>query len=378
MSNAIDHLFKTILPDENGQFSNQFFELKHIGFYLKRHPELQQSFFQQLTTHLCDIPNRNIEHKQATIKHLLNFIPLAITHEDEITLPIEQADGGFKFVDYKIEKFPLTSKLLPSSHQYYALALSADQQPSQLIFMGTAPLSVQGSMTTVLADLFPLKSIGWLLSFKSKSLLAWSKKQSTIHATGLSLGGAVTLAQSSYLDHIDQIDIFNPALPKTPTHLPHTKVNVHINHSDPVQKTGGYVPISANVIKYQAKHPSDQLSSFLPHIQCYAATNAKDIEKLKGQDYNQQINTLKAKFIYHILRPIGFLLFLPIYLLSLIIQTILRLVRYPFHLFKKPVIPDPSIKEEVGKLPNPHPNKISSHVRTDRTSTPGNNMTKGA
>jgi hypothetical protein len=328
---SIDTLIDSIIPNGD-HFHGDFFRLKNLGFYLRRKPDQQKAFFKGLTDKMQEIAQSDLDQfaKTAAIKHLTTLIPFAPSDENSVMLPIQQ-NGQYEIVEYQIEKISLTSKILPESDQYHALALTAKGHPSQLIFMGTAPLSVQGSITTVFADLFPFASIGWPLSRKSDALLKWSKQQDNIEITGLSLGGALSLAHASYLENVTDVDIFNPALPIHPSKISEgINVNVHVNKNDPVQKTGGCVPSHAKVYEYTPANPAKNLRWFLPHLQCYVAKSSTTQQEQLGSDYNKKQATFRGYFSYFVLRPIGFVIFLPFYIVRFVIKSIIRLLTFPF------------------------------------------------
>lgn len=333
MTKIIDDLINTLFADSEGKFSNQFFKLSNLKLFMNSDPKLKQEFFNKLQIKLLAIPtDASIHNKEAAIKFLINFIPFALTNETKIVLPI-LANQGYSEAQYDISRIPLTAKILPNSDQYHTLALTPrnPEHPAQLICMGTAPPSTQGSLTTILADLFPFTSIGWLLSFKSQKLLSWAMKQKHIEVTGQSLGGAVGLAQLKHL-HKARVKLsanfYNPALPIMTPKLGDIPINIYVNKGDPVSKVGGRAPLNAKVYVSDLNLPRSSWRSLLTHTQCGCAIAGA--QSYTGAEYNKKINTPLAYFTYHLVRLIGFILIIPFYIVRLLVKLICNIFLFPY------------------------------------------------
>lgn len=338
---AINDFFNTIMPQEHeNSFRNYFFKFSNIRFALHSRPSEKQYFLSRLLSEIQKIKNTSAlsdDAKKTTIKNLLCLLPLGLTNETFITLPIWH-NGKMINAEYRVAKIPLTPWFLPQSDQYYAIALSPIQSglPSQLIMKGTPPPSDQGFWSAIFADLFSLRSIGWPMTRRSEALIAWSKQQTAIESTGQSLGGAVMLAHAEHLHHLKTLDLFNPALPVSSSNIDtQTSVNIHFNKNDPVQKLGGIVPNHADIYSYDIDKPETSFlfKHLLPHIQCYSATNSQPAHT-KGSHYNHQNKKLSAFLIYFILRTIAFMLFLPIYIVHIAIKLTMKIFSLPLKLFK--------------------------------------------
>lgn len=187
-------------------------------------PRLIQRYFFSVVGHP---PNKLIRAVQNEVQVRLDAISAAIT-----ALPLPLADDAKTWVDcktnnllsyaaffeyaqnstlrvpcfngttyqdvlYTVDRLPLTSTFFGSPYCAYGLrpqGKDALWAPSQLLFMGTTYPGSSGFLWTLIADTFPLTSVGDLLfSLGRKTLSRWMSQQSKVIAHGQSLGGSLSM-----------------------------------------------------------------------------------------------------------------------------------------------------------------------------------------
>jgi pimeloyl-ACP methyl ester carboxylesterase len=153
------------------------------------------------------------------VSNLLAAYPFIDPVEDEsIIIPQRKPSGGWKRVEYKINKIDLSpqtgllSWLLKDKDRIYAygMAPKADKEAeSQLSLMGTTYTSGQGAWLSGLRNFNPDQSVGE--GHDMTNLDKWMKNQAKVKVTGHSQGGTLAMiVAATHHDKVTRADCLNP------------------------------------------------------------------------------------------------------------------------------------------------------------------------
>ncbi|MDC3181011.1 hypothetical protein OAT84_02585 [Gammaproteobacteria bacterium] len=269
----------------------------------------------------------DLSSKLANIDHIISYLPIIIDEEiKQITLPIYH-NGAFSDQVFQITRIPLGPLFIPESMQVYASLLESNTVSTIVLFPPTLPSKFNGRSLTQFADFFPFSSVGWPLNRKNKALLNKLANKS-IKAYGASLGGSLALAHCNHMKDnnttIEQIRLFNPALPWCKPKINCDDINVFFDSDDPVMMGGGQVPDQATV---EIVTPKCEPGTFYFIRKVYAhlrlsmlANHSKT--SYNGKDFNKTNRAGLSIFLYWFVRPIIFSIILVKFTAKLCIEAL--------------------------------------------------------
>ena len=271
---------------------------------------------------IWEVANRDwpSDRKEWSLKQFLCFFPYFLSLEDQkVKLPILNSDRWIQET-FNVEHIPLMPKYFPKSDQFYAYGLKPENPDykSMLLYKGTTYPADSGYWTTLMADLFPFTDIGApILWFGREHVSAWAEKQITgIDVMGKSLGGALSL-MSHDIKNVQTVTAANPALPSSSNQISSgTQRTIILNREDSISKIG---VIPEDVIVKQAEiQGADKLPGGIAHAQPWLMNQDAILTELNDvQKTDRKYKTWV--WIYWLVRPITFCVFLPFYLLHLMI-----------------------------------------------------------
>lgn len=138
-------------------------------------------------------PQENI-HMEVMISDLLSLYPyLRPNQGDKLQVPV-QINGGWKLIEYDVDKITLTPSWMGSP--LVAYGLSAVDAPPLLLFKGTTYPTDEGFLLSIITDFNPVASVGsYAYKIGKKKIATWLQDHTTEENKaiifGKSLGGAL-------------------------------------------------------------------------------------------------------------------------------------------------------------------------------------------
>lgn len=285
---------------------------------VKNDPEMMRHFRIELQRELDslaqNLPTNPKEEVmwRAFLGSTLSLLPFAYpTNADTMTIPILK-DGECKHTEFKIEVIPLHSSNGPSP--MHALGLTpknGETEPNLLIYLGTTFPGGDGFVTTLFADFTPGRSVGENeYDFNHDKIDDWLKGKKSIHAIGVSLGGALTFHTLRNHPELERVDAFvppglYPKLWKKQEISKTCSINIYCQPKDIVSHLGAW-PVGDNVSLYSIiPHQTGVKPGPLhAHLHTYTGANNISIIKKMPADENKLFSRKLLTWAHKWLGPI--------------------------------------------------------------------------
>jgi len=167
----------------------------HKGFKIFQENQITEEVFEAFLYHILAL----YPHSRPEIGH-------------EIQLPVK-IDGEWQLIDYRVDKkFLMTPSWLSSPHPIFGLRSDVENAPSMITCTGTNYPAGEGFIAGILADFTPFMSVGHAMSlYNQAEVTQWLEQQSSVHMTGMSLGGVLGLHTARLNPGlVDKVYGFNP------------------------------------------------------------------------------------------------------------------------------------------------------------------------
>lgn len=287
----------------------------------KTDPEYLHAFRQELSHALLTA----FEQRERVSEELFNLFvhqtlalfPFAYPEEGyEVQIPVKEEEG-WRLANYRLDrKFNLTNGWFSSPLPAYGFV---GEGPPQLVFMGTTYPAGEGFLASLFSDLFPRMAVGQLPMRLGKEVLAeWLEGKENIHASGISLGGALSLrAAKEFGDKISEVYAnLPPGLNsrELDSFSSGTQINLLFQEGDIVSKIG-FFPEGENVKLYHI-FGEEKENAIIAHARVFAT--APTVTVLQGNPAyeNQRFSRKILTALNTIFSPLLFLFLLPVYLVN--------------------------------------------------------------
>ncbi|MAZ44352.1 MAG: hypothetical protein CMF48_04170 [Legionellales bacterium] len=254
------------------------------------------------------LPEENKTWVDAQLNNILSYAAF-FEYASGSTMRIPVYNGTtYLDVEYEFERLNLTSTFVGSPYRAYGLRPRHEKDkeaPSQLLFMGTTFPGSSGFLWTLLADVFPLTSVGTILTFLGRNVLdRWINSQNKVIAHGQSLGGSMCINVAlKYPDKVQQAFALVPAGHYRQKHKQcANNITVIYGGNDPVCIVGQmpkgckYIyALPGDSVSTKRKGLMDALKSHALGLSCHPRTRlfkVQDDHMLKGARSRQLMGIL--------------------------------------------------------------------------------------
>lgn len=261
------------------------------------------------------------------VGNLLSYYAYFDPQDGETVKVPQVVNGEWKFIDYKIERLPLTPSYLGSPMVAFGLESPKESGlPPILLFKGTTYPTDDGFALSLLSDINPFSSVGgWAFNSGKETLEKWLQKATAnslckAHVYGQSLGGALSLfAMTHFPTYVaDGIAFEPPALTNEEMKewnkgyelckgMGIFNPTIYCQKGDIVSEVGRAWPKGSVV--YKSLGPKEQLSGITSHAKCCPLNKENIILKI---DPTIDRNRFKVKFLDFLHRTLS----LPIFVIG--------------------------------------------------------------
>lgn len=276
------------------------------AIFVKRDPKLLAEFRNHLQAAI------NESDDDAFIHNVLSLYAF--------TYPEEGQQITIKGKNYRIDKkLQLTPKWFSSPIPAYGILSDENEADPILIFLGSTYPAGEGFIATWLGDCTPFQSVGKVAS-RSADITDWLEGKQNVTATGVSLGGALSLHAYKH-PQVNRVFAYNPAgLYPCDFCVSEGEVNIYSQWNDLVS-TMGHFPKGANVWRV-IKEGEDE-SFILAHARAYTGMAHTRVKSSVRYEHSRPVRAILT-LTHMVASPIIFTLCLLLYGMQTLLKKIYK------------------------------------------------------